>query len=44
MGLEDIALMRSLPNMVVIQPADAIEAEKATEFLADYVAVRPTSG
>ncbi|HEY2775329.1 MAG TPA: transketolase C-terminal domain-containing protein [Candidatus Binatia bacterium] len=37
MGLEDIALMRSLPNMVVIQPGDAVEAEKATEFLADYV-------
>lgn len=37
MGLEDIALMRSLPNMVVIQPGDALEAEQATEFLADYV-------
>ena len=37
MGLEDIALMRSLPNLVVLQPADAIEAELATEFLADYV-------
>jgi len=37
MGLEDIALMRSLPNMVVLQPADAVEAEHATEFLADYV-------
>ena len=28
--LEDIALMRALPNMVVIVPCDAIEAEKAT--------------
>ncbi len=37
MGLEDVALMRSLPNMVVLQPADAVEAERATEFLADYV-------
>lgn len=36
MGLEDLALMRSLPNMVVIQPADAREAGQATEFLADY--------
>lgn len=36
MGLEDIALMRSLPNMIVLQPADAVEAERATEFLADY--------
>ena len=37
MGLEDIALTRSLPNMVVLQPGDAVEAERATEFLADYV-------
>jgi len=29
-ALEDIALMRVLPNMVVIYPADSIEAEKAT--------------
>ena len=36
MGLEDIALMRSLPNMVVVQPADGVEAERATEFLGDY--------
>lgn len=32
--LEDIALMRVLPNMVVIAPADSIEAEKATIALA----------
>lgn len=32
--LEDIALMRTLPNMVVIAPADAIEAEKATLAMA----------
>jgi transketolase len=37
MGLEDIAVMRSLPNMVVVQPADSVETERATEFLADYV-------
>ncbi len=29
-GTEDIALMRSLPNMTVIVPCDAIEARKAT--------------
>lgn len=29
-ALEDIALMRVLPNMIVIVPCDAIEAEKAT--------------
>ena len=35
-GLEDIALMRSLPNMVVIQPADEVECASALEFLANY--------
>ncbi len=33
--LEDIALMRVLPNMVVIAPGDAIEAEKATRAMAE---------
>lgn len=28
--LEDMALMRALPNMVVLAPCDSIEAEKAT--------------
>ena len=32
--LEDIALMRVLPNMVVIAPCDSIEAEKATLEIA----------
>ncbi len=32
--LEDIALMRALPNMVVVAPADSIEAEKATLAMA----------
>lgn len=32
--LEDIALMRVLPNMVVIVPGDSLEAEKATVALA----------
>lgn len=32
--LEDIALMRVLPNMIVIAPGDAVEAEKATRALA----------
>lgn len=38
--LEDIALMRVLPNMVVIAPADSVEAEKAT--LAMAADKRPT--
>ncbi len=33
--LEDIALMRVLPNMVVIAPGDAIEAEKVTRAIAE---------
>lgn len=32
--LEDIALMRVLPRMVVVVPGDALEAEKATMALA----------
>ncbi len=32
--LEDIALMRVLPNMVVVVPGDSLEAERATQALA----------
>lgn len=32
--LEDIALMRVLPNMIVVAPGDAVEAEKATKLIA----------
>lgn len=32
--LEDIALMRVLPNMVVIAPCDSVEAQKATMAMA----------
>lgn len=32
--LEDIALMRVLPNMVVVIPGDSVEAEKATKAIA----------
>ena len=32
--LEDIALMRVLPNMVVIAPGDSLEAERATKLVA----------
>lgn len=31
--LEDIALMRVMPNMVVVCPGDSIEAEKATQAI-----------
>ena len=33
--LEDIAIMRTLPNMVVISPCDSKEAEKATVAMAE---------
>lgn len=33
-ALEDIALMRVMPNMDVVSPCDAIEAKKATQELA----------
>ncbi len=33
MGLEDIALMRSLPTMGVFQPADGPETERVVEYL-----------
>lgn len=33
--LEDIALMRVLPNMIVVVPGDSIEAEKATLAIAE---------
>ena len=36
MGLEDVALMRTLPNMVVVQPADAVETEQAVEALVKH--------
>ena len=35
-GLEDLALMRSLPGMAIIQPADDLETEGAVEFLCTY--------
>lgn len=36
-ALEDIAMMRAMPNMTVIVPADAIEAKKATVAAAQIV-------
>lgn len=33
--LEDIALMRVLPNMIVVAPGDSIEAQKATLAIAE---------
>jgi transketolase len=36
MGLEDVALMRTLPNLVVVQPADTVETEAAVEYLVQH--------
>src|SRR3990172_9851769 len=36
MALEDIAPMRSLPNMSVIQPGDAVETERALEYIVRH--------
>ncbi len=36
MALEDIALMRSLPNMTVIQPGDAVETKGAVEHIVKH--------
>ena len=35
-ALEDISLMRSIPNMVVISPADVVEAKKAIFAAKEY--------
>lgn len=35
-SIEDIALMRVLPNMIVLSPADAVETEKMIFSVADY--------
>ncbi len=36
MGLEDIACMRTLPNMAVLQPADDIETKQMMRYLVDH--------
>ncbi len=36
-AIEDISLMRSIPNMTVINPADSIEAEQAVLKAAEYI-------
>jgi len=36
MGLEDIACIRSLPNIPIVQPADEIEAKQAVAWAAEH--------
>ena len=35
MGLEDVSLMRSIPNMTVLQPATPLEASLITKYLSE---------
>jgi transketolase len=35
-AIEDVALMRALPNMTVVEPADAVETEQAVAAIADH--------
>jgi transketolase len=35
-GIEDVAIMRALPNMTVLSPADGIETKKMTRAAAEY--------
>ncbi|HUW20530.1 MAG TPA: transketolase C-terminal domain-containing protein [Sedimentisphaerales bacterium] len=35
-ALEDIAIMRSIANMTVVQPADALETQAVLRFAAEY--------
>lgn len=36
MAMEDIAAMRALPNMAIIQPADEVETHRAVEYLMEH--------
>ncbi len=37
MGLEDIAMMRAIPNCVVFHPSDAVSAEAVVELAANHL-------
>lgn len=34
--MEDVSLMRTLPNMTVVQPADAVETRGAVKYIARH--------
>ena len=36
MGLEDVGAMRSLPHMIVLQPADALETQQAVAWMLEH--------
>ena len=35
-AIDDVALMRALPNMTVVEPADALEVAQAVDLIADH--------
>jgi transketolase len=35
-AIDDVALMRALPNMTVVEPADAVEVTQAVDLIADH--------
>lgn len=35
-AIDDVALMRALPNMTVVEPADALEVAQAVNLIADH--------
>src|SRR5690348_16009121 len=35
-AIDDVALMRALPNMMVVEPADAVEVRQAVAAIADH--------
>lgn len=35
-GLEDISVLRSMPNLTILSPADCLEVVKATEYAAEH--------
>ncbi len=35
-GIEDVAIMRAIPNTVILNPADPIETEAMVRFMLDY--------
>ncbi|MBI1736761.1 MAG: transketolase family protein [Candidatus Rokubacteria bacterium] len=36
MGLEDVAMLRALPNVAIVQPADELETKQAVAWAAEY--------
>ena len=42
MGLEDVALMRAIPNMLILQPATPMEASQITQYLVQTNLEYPT--